>query len=224
MLHIPAVLTGETLAQVKALIARGTWVDGAHTAGHLSAKVKANEQIDEDDPVGLEAAAIILDALAVNPLFAASAFAAKISPPLFNRYREGGNYGAHIDGAIRPLGSQRMRTDLSATLFLSDPQDYDGGELEIADSSGSMSIKLAAGDMILYASGDIHEVRSVTSGVRVASVFWVQSLVRSASERTILFDLHKAIQSLPNSDDWHDHRLSLTALYHNLLRKWADVG
>lgn len=224
MLHIPAVLTDETLAQVEALIARGTWVDGAHTAGHLSAKVKANEQIDEDDPVGLEAAAIILDALAVNPLFAASAFAAKVSPPLFNRYQEGGAYGAHIDGAIRPLGSQRMRTDLSATLFLSDPQDYDGGELEIADSSGSMSIKLAAGDMILYASGDIHEVRSVTSGVRVASVFWVQSLVRSASERTILFDLHKAIQSLPNSDDWHDHRLSLTALYHNLLRKWADVG
>ncbi len=224
MFHIPAVLTAETLSQVTALIARGSWVDGAQTAGHLSAKVKANEQIDEDDPAGLAAAAIILDALAVNPLFAAAAFAAKISPPLFNRYQAGGAYGSHIDSAIRPLGTQRMRTDLSATLFLSDPQDYDGGELDIADSSGSTSIKLAAGDMILYASGDIHEVRPVTSGTRIASFFWVQSLVRSASERAMLFDLHKAIQSLSQSDDWHDHRLSLTALYHNLLRKWADVG
>lgn len=224
MLHIPDVLTAETLAQVKSLIARGTWVDGAHTAGHLSAKVKANEQIDGDDPAGLKAAAIILDALAINPLFAASALAAKISPPLFNRYQVGAAYGNHVDGAILPLGSQKMRTDLSATLFLSDPQDYDGGELEIADSSGSVSIKLAAGDMILYASGDIHEVRPVTSGTRIASVFWVQSLVRSASERAMLFDVHKAIQSVPQSDDWHDHRLSLTALYHDLLRKWADVG
>lgn len=224
MLHIPAVLNADQLSRVNAIIARGDWIDGAQTAGHLSAKVKQNEQIGEDDPNGLEAASIILDALSINPLFASAALAAKISPPLFNLYRDGGCYGPHIDGAIRPLGPQRMRTDLSATLFLNEQNRYQGGELMIADSGGLNSIKLAAGDLILYSSGSIHDVRPVTKGNRIACFFWVQSLVRDGAQRAMLFDLDTAIQAVPSGDEWTDHRLSLTALYHNLLRMWAEVG
>lgn len=224
MLHVPAVLSGPTLARVHSIIGQAKWVAGAQTAGHLSIKVKDNEQIAEDDPVGHEAASVILDALSTNPLFVSAALPAKISPPLFNRYAGGGSYGRHIDGAIRPLGAQRMRTDLSATLFLSDPASYDGGELMIADSGSINSIKLAAGDMILYPSGSIHEVRAVTKGIRVASFFWVQSLVRDAGQRALLFDLDTTIQTMADGEDSHDHRLSLTALYHNLLRMWADIS
>jgi PKHD-type hydroxylase len=224
MLHIPSALTGEALARVTSIIARAQWIDGVQTAGHLSASVKQNQQIGEDDPLGREAAAIILEALRVNPLFVSAALPAKISPPLFNRYENSGAYGRHIDGSIRPLGAGRMRTDLSATLFLSSPGDYDGGALEVADSGGANMIKLDAGDMILYPSGAIHQVHPVTKGTRLASFFWVQSLVRDAAQRALLFDLDTNIQSLPSSDEWHEHRLALTALYHNLLRMWADMG
>lgn len=224
MLHIPAVLSAEQIERVRDLLTHGDWIDGTATAGHLSVKVKQNEQIGEEDPVGLEAATIILDALAVNPLFTAMALPAKISPPLFNRYQNGASYGPHIDSAIRPLSKQRMRTDISATLFLTEPDTYQGGELEIADAGGANLIKLAAGDMILYPSGSIHQVHPVSKGARVASFFWVQSLVRDLGERTMLFDLDMTIQSIPAGEQWEAHRLSLTALYHNLLRKWAEVG
>lgn len=223
MLHIPEVLTGAALARVIALIAGARWVDGLATAGHLSAQVKRNQQLAEDDPAGLEASSLIFDALAVHPVFASSALAAKISPPLFNRYDVGETYGPHIDGAIRPLGSQRMRTDLSATLFLSDPNSYDGGELRIADVAGEHIAKFAAGDLFLYPSGAIHHVAPVNKGTRIASFFWVQSLVREDTCRRILFDLDSTIQSIASGDGQSAHVLQLTAVYHNLLRLWSDV-
>lgn len=223
MLHIPEVLTGEALARVIWLINGAVWIDGLNTAGHLSAKVKRNQQLAEDDPAGLEAAAIIFDALAIHPVFASNALAAKISPPLFNRYDAGQTYGPHIDSAIRPLGAHRMRTDLSATLFLSDPDSYEGGELRIADNAGEHVAKLRAGDLILYPSGAIHHVAPVRKGTRTASFFWVQSLVREGSHRTMLFDLDRTIQSIATDDGQSAHILELTALYHNLLRLWSDV-
>lgn len=223
MLHIPEVLTGKALARVKMLIAGAPWVDGLSTAGHLSAKVKHNQQLAEDDPAGLEASEIIFDALATHPIFASSVLAGKISPPLFNRYDVGQTYGAHIDGAIRPLGSHRMRTDLSATLFLSDPDSYEGGELRISDVAGEHVAKLPAGDLFLYPSGAIHSVTPVRKGTRIASFFWVQSLVREESHRRILFDLDSTIQSLALGDGQSAHVLELTAVYHNLLRLWSDV-
>ncbi len=223
MLHIPQVLTGEALAHVVALIGGARWVDGLATAGHLSATVKRNQQLAEDDPAGLEAASLIFDALAVHPVFASRALAAKISPPLFNRYDVGETYGPHIDGAIRPLGTQRMRTDLSATLFLSDPDRYEGGELRIANFGGEHVAKFAAGDLFLYPSGAIHHVAPIRKGTRIASFFWVQSLVRDDACRQILFDLDSTIQSIASGDGQSTHVLELTAVYHNLLRLWSDV-
>ncbi len=223
MLHIPSLLNSDQLGQIHLLLAQGIWIDGAGTAGHMSVHVKNNEQIGEDDPAGLAAAAIILDALAAHPLFASAALPAKISPPLFNRYQNGGAYGNHIDGAIRPLGAGRMRTDLSATLFLSAPSDYDGGELEITDSASTSAAKLNPGDMMLYPSGSIHQVRPVTRGCRVASFFWIQSLVPDAAQRAMLLSLDSTIQAVPAASEWDEHRLSLTALYHSLVRLWATV-
>lgn len=222
MLHIPGVLTGEALARVQSRIGSASWSSGSKTAGHLSAKVKNNRQIEENDQIGLGAAALILDALAINPTFASAALASKISPPLFNRYDVGQTYGPHIDGAIRPLGAMRMRTDLSATLFLSAPESYEGGELVIRDSAAEQGIKLPAGDLILYPSGAIHHVAPVRDGTRIASFFWVQSLVRDSEKRSMLFDLDRTIQSLSNGGAGPETLLELTALYHNLLRLWTD--
>ena len=223
MLHIPDLLSGAALARVVALVKGARWVDGLATAGHLSAKVKRNQQLAEDDPAGLEAASLIFDALAVHPVFASSALAAKISPPLFNRYDVGETYGPHIDSAIRPLGSQRMRTDLSATLFLRDPDSYEGGELRVADAAGEHVAKFAAGDLFLYPSGAIHHVTPVRKGTRIASFFCVRSLVRDEACRRILFDLDRTIQSIASGEGQSAHVLQLTAVYHNLLRVWSDV-
>ena len=224
MIRIPSLLNADAVAQINDLLAAASWTDGNETAGHMSAKVKRNEQIGEDDPVGHAAAAIVLEALAANALFASSALPEKISPPLFNRYQNGGSYGLHIDGAIRPLGAHRMRTDLSATLFLTPQSEYDGGELEIFDMGGASAVKLNAGDLILYPSGSVHQVTPVIRGARVASFFWVQSLVPSAECRAMLLQLDTAIQAIPAEEAWDSHRLSLTALYHNLIRKWAQTG
>lgn len=217
MHEITAVLTPAEIAEVRALIATGRWVDGRATAGPLSAAVKRNRQLDEDDPAGHRAGAIILAALARSGVFASAALAAQISPPLFNRYAAGDAYGPHVDNAIRPLVRGRMRLDLSATLFLTDPADYAGGELAI---DGLAGVKLGAGDLLLYPAGSIHHVEPVTSGERWACFFWVQSLVRDEAARAMLFALDRTIQSLPAGAV---QIVELTALYHNLLRRWSIV-
>lgn len=215
MLGITGVLTPAEIAEVRTLIASGEWVDGRATAGPLSAAVKRNRQLGEDDPAGHRAGAIILDALARSGVFASAALAAQIAPPLFNRYASGEGYGDHVDNAIRPLLRGRMRLDLSATLFLTAPEDYGGGELVIGGASG---VKLGAGDLLLYPAGSLHRVEPVTSGAREACFFWVQSLVRDHDARAMLFALDRVIQSLP---DGAAQIVELTALYHNLLRRWS---
>ncbi len=215
MLEITAVLTPSEIAQVRALIARGQWVDGRATAGPLSAMVKRNRQLGEDDPAGREAGAVVLGALARSGAFASAALAAQIAPPLFNRYAGGEGYGDHVDNAIRPLMRGRMRLDLSATLFLSAPDDYRGGGLVI---DGAPGVKLGAGDLFLYPAGRVHRVEPVTDGEREACFFWVQSLVRDHDARAMLFELDRIIQSLPSSAA---QRVELTALYHNLMRRWS---
>lgn len=222
MLHIPGVLDTASLAHIHSLLARAEWADGRATAGHLSAKVKHNRQLDEDDPLALQAGAIVLDALARHPLFAAAALPTQISAPLFNRYEGGETYGYHIDGAIRPLVKGRLRADLSATLFLSDPASYEGGELLVAAQGGENAVKLSAGDMILYASGARHTVTPVTAGVRLAAVLWIQSLVRGAEQRDMLLELDRAVQSLTAEKADAQAVLALTGLYHNLLRLWSE--
>lgn len=222
MLHIPAVLDAPALAQVRALLAAAQWTDGRATAGHLSATVKHNRQLVEDDPLALQAGALVMDALARQPLFAAGALATCISAPLFNRYEGGETYGDHIDGAIRPLKKGRMRADLSATVFLSDPNSYEGGELVISDHGGEHAVKLSAGDMILYASGARHRVTPVTQGRRDAAVLWIQSLVRDTLQRGMLFELDGTIQNLRAANAQEADVLALTGLYHNLLRLWSE--
>ena len=215
MLEITGVLTPDEIAQVRALIAGGCWVDGRATAGPLSATVKRNRQLAEDDPSGHQAAAIVLGVQARSGVFASAALAARIAPPLFNRYGVGEGYGDHIDNAIRPLSRGRMRLDLSATLFLSAPESYGGGELVI---DGHPGVKLGAGDLLLYRAGSVHRVDPVSHGEREACFFWVQSLVRDHEARAMLFTLDRAIQSLPSGSA---QIVELTALYHNLLRRWS---
>lgn len=222
MLHVPAVLDAAALADVRTLLAGAHWADGRATAGHLSATVKHNRQLGEDDPLALQAGTLVLDALARHPMFAAGVLATSISAPLFNRYEGGETYGDHIDGAIRPLAKGRMRADLSATLFLSDPGSYAGGDLIIAAPGGESAVKLAAGDMIVYASGARHRVSPVTQGRRDAAVMWIQSLVRDPQQRGMLFELDQTIQSLRVDDAGDSHVLALTGLYHNLLRLWSE--
>jgi len=222
MLHIPGVLDARGLAQVRGLLTGALWADGRATAGHLSATVKHNRQLAEDDPLALQAGALVLDALTRQPLFAAAALATCISAPLFNRYEGGETYGDHIDGAIRPLARGRMRADLSATLFLTDPDSYEGGELVIAVPGGENAVKLAAGDMILYASGARHRVTPVVQGQRDAAVLWIQSLVRDQQQRGMLFELDQTIQNLSADSANDSHALALTGLYHNLLRLWSE--
>jgi PKHD-type hydroxylase len=184
--------------------------------------VKNNRQLDEDDPLALQAGALVLEALSHHPLFAAAGLATCISAPLFNRYAGGEAYSDHVDGAIRPLAKGRMRADLSATLFLTDPASYDGGELMIAAPGGEHAVKLAAGDMILYASGARHRVTPVTRGERTAAVIWIQSLVRDPQQRGMLFELDQTIQGLRAENAAPPHVLALTGLYHNLLRLWSE--
>jgi PKHD-type hydroxylase len=224
MLHLRGVLSADRLQEVRGLLKGARWVDGRATAGSLSHKVKDNRQAGEDDPSALQAARLILSMLQAFPQFISAALPSQISPPLFNRYAKGQTYGDHIDGAIRPTGPDtRMRTDLSATLFLSHPEDYDGGELLIRGREGEQSIKLPAGDLLLYDSTTIHQVTPVTRGVRVASFFWIQSLVRRSEERRMLFDLDNSIQAISTRLPGDPAVLALTAHYHNLLRLWAEV-
>jgi len=226
MIAIPDVLDTAQLARVRALMETGPWADGNITSGPQAALAKRNEQLPETSPQAQEASAIVLEALGRSPLFFAAALPLKIYPPLFNRYAGGQNFGTHIDNAIRiQPGSQfRVRSDLSATLFLSDPESYDGGELTVEHHLGVQSVKLPAGHMVVYPASSLHHVEPVTRGARVASFFWIQSMVREDSARQTLFDLDSTIQTLVAERGLEDRAvIRLTGIYHNLLRRWADT-
>lgn len=226
MLAIPGVLQGDTLDHVRVLLRNAEWIDGNATSGHQSALAKKNRQLPEGSPAAREAGNIILDALGATPLFVAGALPLKVFPPLFNSYRKGDGFGPHVDNAIRiRRGSDfRIRSDLSATLFLTDPADYDGGELVVQDTLGTHAVKLRAGDMILYPASSLHHVTPVTRGERVCSFFWIQSMVRDDGARQTLFDLDSAIQTIAADRGQDDAAIiRLTGVYHNLLRRWADA-
>lgn len=225
LLQIPDVLTAEQVAHARHMLDKADWVDGRVTAGRQSAQVKDNVQLPEDHPVGRELGDMILEALQRNALFVSAALPLRVFPPLFNRYRGGQSFGNHVDNAIRQISGThlRIRTDLSATLFLGEPEEYDGGELVVEDTYGVHSVKLPSGHMVLYPSTSLHHVRPVTRGARVASFFWIQSMLRDDGDRTLLFDLDTAIQRLTVDMADHPAAVQLTAVYHNLLRRWADL-
>jgi PKHD-type hydroxylase len=225
LLTIPDVLSQQQVERARALLDAAEWVDGRITAGHQSARAKDNQQLREDDPVAKQLGVMIVEALASHPLFISAALPLKVFPPLFNRYSGGQAFGTHVDNAIRqmPGTAHRVRTDLSATLFLSQPDEYDGGELVVEDTYGLHSVKLPAGQLILYPASSLHHVRPVTRGARVASFFWIQSMVRDDGERTLLLDLDMAIQALNRDAADHSATVQLTGVYHNLLRRWSDV-
>ncbi|HYH86088.1 MAG TPA: Fe2+-dependent dioxygenase [Pyrinomonadaceae bacterium] len=225
LLQIPDVLTEEQVAECRKALEHAEWVDGRVTAGHQSARAKDNMQLPEDHAAARQLADLILAALERNQLFMAAALPLKVFPPLFNRYEGGQSFGNHVDNAVRQVTGtpHRVRTDLSATLFLSRPDEYDGGELLVEDTYGVHSVKLRAGHLILYPASSLHNVRPVTRGARLASFFWIQSMVRDDGERTLLFDLDTAIQRLGLDAPEHPSVVQLTSVYHNLLRRWADV-
>lgn len=226
LITIDKVLSTDEVMQFRRHLDAATWQDGSATAGSLAKHVKRNEQLADDDPVAIELSNQILRRIGQIPTFIAAALPKQIYPPRFNRYAGGGTYGTHVDNAVMPIPRTQtlLRSDLSATLFLSEPTEYDGGELEIETQFGAQSVKLAAGDMVLYPSSSLHRVTPVTRGARIASFFWIQSMVADESERTMLFDLDRTIQSLTATHAHDDpHVLSLTGIYHNLLRHWTHV-
>lgn len=228
LLHIPAVLTPAQLAEMRAALAAAEWIDGRATVGAQGAQVKRNLQLADGSPLRKRLGDMVLAALAANPLFHAAALPARILPPRFNRYEGGGEYGFHVDGAVMGLAGNdgqapaQLRSDVSCTLFLAEPDDYDGGELIISDTYGEHEAKLPAGDMIVYPSSSLHRVAPVTRGARLASFFWVQSLVRDGEQRRMLLELDASIQSLTAAGAERDAVVRLTNLYHNLLRRWAE--
>lgn len=226
LVQVNNVLDADALARCRALLAAADWVDGRITAGPQSAQVKNNLQLPESAPASIAARAIVLEGVERSPLFFAAALPKRIFPPLFNRYEGMANaFGNHIDNAVRTIGTtgQRVRTDLSATLFLSDPAEYDGGDLVIEDTFGPRSVRLAAGDLVLYPSTSVHRVEPVTRGARLASFLWIESMVRDDGQRGILYDLDMAILELRQSHGEIAPAVRLTGTYHNLLRRWADV-
>ena len=226
MLHVPEVLTREQVAEIRRTLDATEWVDGRATVGTQGAQVKRNRQLPETSPVGRQLGEIILKALARNPLFFSAALPLRIVPPLFNSYEGGEHYGLHVDGAVRPLPgtSLSLRTDLSSTLFLCEPEDYDGGELIVVDTYGTHEVKLPAGDLILYPSTSLHKVEPVTRGARVCSFFWTQSMVRDDAQRAMLFELDRNIQSLRvRFGGETDETVALAGHYHNLLRMWSQI-
>lgn len=226
LIAIPDILDASGLASIRATLDRGAWVDGNVTSGHQSALAKRNLQLPEDCAEAREAGQQILNALSVNPLFIAAALPLKIFPPFFNSYGGGQAFGTHVDNAVRiqPGTGFRVRSDLSATLFLEDPENYDGGELTIEGHFGVQQVKLPAGHMVLYPASSLHRVEPVTRGRRLASFFWIQSMVRGDEDRQTLFDLDSGIQSLAAQQGHDDPAvIRLTGVYHNLLRRWADA-
>jgi PKHD-type hydroxylase len=225
LLHIPEVFSKDEVARLRAILDAGSWADGNVTSGHQSARAKNNAQLPEESPQAREVGAIIVQALEANPMFVSAALPHTIFPPLFNRYAGGQAFGAHVDNAIRrhPSGL-RIRSDLSATLFLSEPEDYDGGELTVEDAYGPQVVKLPAGDLVLYPSRSLHRVTPVTRGARVSSFFWIQSLIKDDQARETLFQLDVATQRVAVDKRPTDQAvLELTGVYHNLLRRWSEV-
>jgi len=225
LLTIPEVLTTGQLTEMRQVLKQANWVDGRVTAGHQSARAKDNMQLPEDHPEAMRLGEIILTALGQNALFISAALPLKVFPPLFNRYQGGQSFGTHVDNAIRQVTGtpHRIRTDISATLFLAQPDEYDGGELIVEDTYGIHEVKLPAGHLILYPASSLHQVRPVTRGARLASFFWIQSMVRDDGQRTLLFDMDMAIQRLSMDAPDHPSVVQLTSVYHNLLRRWADA-
>ena len=225
IVRVPALLSAEQLAAARTLLADAPWSDGRATAGYQSARVKENLQLPEDCDASRALRDVVVTALERNPLFMAAALPLRVFPPLFNRYEAGQNFGAHVDNAIRQVTGtgRRVRTDISATLFLNAPEDYDGGELIVEDTYGAHSAKLAAGDMILYPATSLHRVTPVTRGHRIAAFFWVQSMVKDDGQRSILFDLDRSIAELTQTAPESPALVRLTACYHNLVRRWAEI-
>ena len=225
LLSIPDVLTPEQVAEARGILDAAEWVDGRVTAGHQSAKAKDNMQIPEGSPAARQLGDMILAALGKNPLFLSAALPLRVFPPLFNRYSGGQSFGTHVDNAIRqiPGTPNRIRTDLSATLFFEDPEKYDGGELCVEDTYGVQRVKLSPGSMILYPATSLHHVTPVTRGARVCSFFWIQSMIRDDGQRSLLFDLDMGIQRLTADHPDHPSAIQLTGVYHNLLRQWAEM-
>ncbi len=225
LLQVPDVISPAQVAECRAALAEAEWVDGRVTAGTQSARSKENVQVPESHPVARRLGDMIIAALEKNALFLSAALPLRVFPPLFNRYSGGQAFGTHVDNAIRqvPGTPHRIRTDLSATLFLSAPDEYDGGELMVEDSFGAHAVKLPAGHMVLYPATSLHQVRPVTRGARIASFFWVQSMVANDTERTMLFDLDSAIRTLSRDVPDHPAVVGLTGTYHNLVRHWAQV-
>jgi len=226
LIAVPDVLDAAALARVRAVIGAGDWADGNATSGPQSALAKRNRQLPEDSAAAREAGALVLDALGRSALFVAAALPLKVFPPLFNAYAGGEAFGLHVDNAVRTRrGSDfRVRSDLSATLFLSEPDTYDGGELVVEDLFGPQRVKLPAGHMVLYPASSLHRVEPVTRGERVASFFWVQSMVRDDGARRTLFELDRGVQEAAAAMGQGDPAVvRLTGVYHNLLRRWADA-
>lgn len=224
LLTLPAVLDANQVRHARRLLEGAGWADGRITAGHQSAQVKRNLQLPDTDPVARELGDLVLANLESNALFLSAALPKAVFPPLFNRYGEGMGFGNHVDNAIRsiPGSPLRIRTDISATLFLNEPDDYDGGELVVEGTYGVHKVKLAAGGMVLYPASSLHRVTPITRGERLASFFWIQSLVRDDAQRTLLFDLDQSIQQVREGQADHPSLVQLTACYHNLLRMWSE--
>lgn len=225
LICIPAVLSKQQVAECRRVIDKANWVDGNATSGQQASMAKRNMQLPEDSPEAQRMGDMILEALASNALFISAALPRKTYPPLFNSYSDGQTFGTHVDNAIRQIRGtpHRVRTDLAATLFLTEPEDYDGGELTVELAFGAQEVKLPAGDMVLYPASSLHRVQPVTRGARVSSFFWIESMVRDDGERALLFDLDNAIQDAAGLQGLdHPVAIKLTGVYHNLLRRWAD--
>jgi PKHD-type hydroxylase len=225
LLHIPNVLTSEQVAYCRARLEAAEWIDGRATAGYQGATVKKNRQLPEGSPIAQELGELVLAQLERHPMFISAALPARVYPPMFNRYEGEEHFGLHVDNSVRLLPGTgiKFRTDVSATLFLAHPHEYDGGELQIEDTYGRHAVKLAAGDLVIYPSTSLHRVTPVTRGTRLASFFWIQSMVRDDAQRALLFELDTAIQRLNQSDADAQAVVRLTGSYHNLLRMWAET-
>ena len=225
LLQLPDILSAEQVADCRDELDKVEWTDGRVTAGHQALHVKRNAQVPQRHPIALKLGEMIVTTLERSAAFLSAALPLKVFPPMFNRYTGGGHFGTHVDTAIRAMAStgQRIRTDVSATLFLSTPDEYDGGELLVEDTYGVHSVKLPAGHMVLYPATSLHRVTAVTRGARVASFFWIQSMIRSDGDRTLLYDLDTAIQRLAKEVPGNAAGVQLTGVYHNLLRRWAEM-
>ncbi len=224
LLHIPEVLNRGELSRIRQALDAADWTDGRETVGAQGAQVKRNQQLPDASSVRAELGKVVLAALERSPLFFAAALPLKILPPRFNRYAGGGEYGFHIDGAVMRLaGGAQLRSDVSCTLFINEPDEYDGGELVVSDTYGEHEVKLPAGDLILYPSSSLHKVTPVTRGARLASFFWAQSMIRSDARRQLLFEMDASIETLRRGNADAGAVLQLTGTYHNLLRLWSEV-